>query len=60
MAACANCGTELPDGFPMQPVDNGQVPADPAVPGEPGTFRLEPWCVPCTRPSVAHEGVMTP
>lgn len=61
MKRCANCGTELPDDFPLQPVDNGSVPAEPIVPGPPsGTFRLEPWCVPCTRPPIAHDGVMTP
>lgn len=70
MARCMNCGTELPDDFPLQPVDNGEIPEtvpDMSRAGsfriedfEPGTFWLEPWCVPCTRPPIVHDGVMTP
>ena len=56
---CGRCGFELPDDFPAQPVDNALVPRDAAGTGVPGTFRLEPWCVPCTRPPIAREGVMT-
>lgn len=61
MARCMNCGTELPDDLPLQPVDNGEIPADRGDErGTSGIFRLEPWCVPCTRPPIVHDGVMTP